>query len=48
MIQSELFTSTPVDLLFFERQARGNGFQLIAGIDEAGRGPLADRLLPQR
>ena len=41
MIQSELFTSTPVDLLFFERQARGNEFQLIAGIDEAGRGPLA-------
>ncbi|MBC8019231.1 MAG: ribonuclease HII [Verrucomicrobia bacterium] len=41
MIQSELFTSTPVDLLFFERQARSNGFQVIAGIDEAGRGPLA-------
>ena len=41
MIQSELFTSTPVDLLFFERQARGNEFQLIACIDEAGRGPLA-------
>jgi ribonuclease HII len=41
MIQSELFTNTPIDLLSFERQARSNGFQLIAGIDEAGRGPLA-------
>ncbi len=37
----ELFCSPPLDLLYFERQARSNGFQLIAGIDEAGRGPLA-------
>jgi len=29
------------DLLFFERQARHRGFQLVAGIDEVGRGPLA-------
>jgi ribonuclease HII len=41
MIQAELFSSPPPDLLYFERQARSNGFQLIAGIDEAGRGPLA-------
>jgi ribonuclease HII len=41
MIQAELFCSPPLDLLYFERQARSNGFQLIAGIDEAGRGPLA-------
>jgi ribonuclease HII len=26
---------------FYERQARGQGFQRIAGVDEAGRGPLA-------
>lgn len=41
MIQAELFCSPALDLLYFERQARSNGFQLIAGIDEAGRGPLA-------
>jgi len=42
MIQSELFsTSSPPDLLLFEHQALRNGFQLVAGIDEAGRGPLA-------
>ncbi len=29
------------DLLFFERQARASGFACIAGLDEAGRGPLA-------
>jgi ribonuclease HII len=27
--------------LHFERQARSNGFRAVAGIDEAGRGPLA-------
>lgn len=25
----------------FEEEARGQGFQVIAGLDEAGRGPLA-------
>jgi len=25
----------------FEEKARGQGFQVIAGLDEAGRGPLA-------
>ena len=29
------------DLWAFEKQARGRGCQIIAGIDEAGRGPLA-------
>jgi ribonuclease HII len=28
-------------LIYFEEQARRQGFQSIAGIDEAGRGPLA-------
>jgi ribonuclease HII len=30
-----------VDPLFFERSARSSGFTCIAGLDEAGRGPLA-------
>lgn len=29
------------DWLYFENKAIGNGFQLICGVDEAGRGPLA-------
>ena len=29
------------EMIFFERAARGRGYRLIAGIDEAGRGPLA-------
>ncbi len=29
------------DVWAFEKEARSNGFQTIAGIDEAGRGPLA-------
>jgi ribonuclease HII len=41
MIQTELFRSPPLDLLSFERQARSSGFRMVAGIDEAGRGPLA-------
>jgi ribonuclease HII len=31
----------PVDLWIYEKKARGQGFDTIAGIDEAGRGPLA-------
>lgn len=31
----------PPDLLLYERRARSSGFKAIAGIDEAGRGPLA-------
>jgi len=41
MIQTDLFNTPPLDLLHFEQQALSNGFQLVAGIDEAGRGPLA-------
>ncbi len=29
------------DPLFFERSARASGYSVIAGLDEAGRGPLA-------
>lgn len=29
------------DMLFYEKQARNNGYKIICGIDEAGRGPLA-------
>ena len=32
---------TPVDPFYHETQARGLGYTLIAGVDEAGRGPLA-------
>jgi len=37
----ELFEQLPVDKLEFESRARRQGFRVIAGIDEAGRGPLA-------
>jgi ribonuclease HII len=38
----DLFGDTVVcDTLFFERSARTSGFRVIAGLDEAGRGPLA-------
>lgn len=37
----ELFASSDMPPLFFEEQARCRGFQAVAGIDEAGRGPLA-------
>ncbi|RMD65146.1 MAG: ribonuclease HII [Alphaproteobacteria bacterium] len=36
-----LFDDEPIDSLHFERQARQRGFRTVAGIDEAGRGPLA-------
>ena len=41
MKQSKLFDSDPIDLLSHEKHTRSRGFRLIAGIDEAGRGPLA-------
>ncbi len=41
MKQTDLFDSPPADTLAFEQQAIRRGFGLIAGIDEAGRGPLA-------
>lgn len=37
----ELFADSEVSTLHFEEQARRNGFHAVAGIDEAGRGPLA-------
>ncbi|MFA5516385.1 MAG: ribonuclease HII [Desulfuromonadales bacterium] len=37
----ELFPLPDISPLHFEMQARRNGFRAIAGIDEAGRGPLA-------
>ncbi len=32
---------SPVDPFYHETRARGSGYKLIAGVDEAGRGPLA-------
>lgn len=29
------------DWLFYENEARNNGYQIVCGVDEAGRGPLA-------
>jgi len=40
-MQTSLFDSPALSLYHFELQARSRGFQQIAGIDEAGRGPLA-------
>ncbi|MDD2580963.1 MAG: ribonuclease HII [Desulfuromonadaceae bacterium] len=39
--QGELFSATPLDTLLFEKTAYRSGFTYVAGIDEAGRGPLA-------
>jgi len=41
MRQTELFASPPMDNLALEQLARSQGYSLIAGVDEAGRGPLA-------
>lgn len=37
----ELFDAGEISALYFEEQARQGGYQSVAGIDEAGRGPLA-------
>lgn len=37
----DLFASPEISPLFFEEQAQKKGFVRIAGVDEAGRGPLA-------
>ena len=37
----ELFSEADISTLHFEALAKRRGFELIAGIDEAGRGPLA-------
>ena len=39
--QSELFVEPPLSTLHFEQHAQARGFRAVAGIDEAGRGPLA-------
>ncbi|MDD2365433.1 MAG: ribonuclease HII [Desulfuromonadaceae bacterium] len=39
--QRELFSSTSIDTLKFEKAAYRNYFKYVAGVDEAGRGPLA-------
>ena len=41
MNQDELFAVLPDNKLAFEQQASRRGYRLIAGVDEAGRGPLA-------
>jgi len=40
-MQPSFFESSDHDLYRFERHARSKGYQLVAGVDEAGRGPLA-------
>jgi len=42
-LQGELFSAGPlvIDTLLFEKTAYSSGFTYVAGIDEAGRGPLA-------
>ena len=39
--QPELFAVDAFSPLHFEQQARARGYRAVAGIDEAGRGPLA-------
>lgn len=39
--QGELFSPSPIDTLALEKTARLQGCLHIAGVDEAGRGPLA-------
>lgn len=34
-------TNEEIDWLYFENQSIANGYQIICGVDEAGRGPLA-------
>ena len=41
MSNLELFGDSNISTLYFEEQAQAKGFQAVAGIDEAGRGPLA-------
>lgn len=39
--QSELFAVEALSTLHFEQQAQARGYRAVAGVDEAGRGPLA-------
>ena len=45
MVTLVLFPPAEDDPLQFERRLRRQGFQAVAGIDEAGRGPLAGPVL---
>ena len=40
-VQYKFFDEPPLSALHFEQQAQARGYRAIAGIDEAGRGPLA-------
>jgi ribonuclease HII len=40
-VRQQTMGAPAVDHLFFEREAHRRGFQLVSGIDEVGRGPLA-------
>jgi ribonuclease HII len=40
-VQQHVDAMTPVDLWRYERKALQSGFHAVAGVDEAGRGPLA-------
>lgn len=40
-MQIELFDAKTPSMLQFEMESQARGFHLVAGIDEAGRGPLA-------
>jgi ribonuclease HII len=40
-VADSLFPEEEIDPLFFEKAAHQRGYRCIAGIDEAGRGPLA-------
>ncbi|MEI6306160.1 MAG: ribonuclease HII, partial [Deltaproteobacteria bacterium] len=39
--KGELFIQPPVNTLAYEKMAKTRGFTRVAGVDEAGRGPLA-------
>ena len=41
MANLELFPEQELSTLYFEQQAKLRGFRAVAGVDEAGRGPLA-------
>ena len=41
MSNLELFDDSEISTFYFEQQAKAKGFRAVAGIDEAGRGPLA-------
>jgi len=45
MVTLELFPPTEEHPLQFERRLRMQGYKVVAGIDEAGRGPLAGPVL---